>query len=60
MGTNRIVGTAKDRIVSEALRTIAAFRSGAARPSGIPAIAMWDGKAGERIVSILARASSKS
>jgi UDP-N-acetylglucosamine 2-epimerase (non-hydrolysing) len=51
-GTNRIVGTAPDRIVSEAIRVLVEPRSTAARPP------LWDGHAAERIVAILREAWS--
>ena len=46
-GTNRIVGTAPDRIVREAADVLAAPPSRLARPP------LWDGHAAERIVSVL-------
>ena len=46
-GTNRIVGTSPDRIVSEATRVLAEPRLRVARPP------LWDGRAAERIVAIL-------
>jgi UDP-N-acetylglucosamine 2-epimerase (non-hydrolysing) len=51
-GTNRIVGTSPDRIVSEALRVLVEPRSAVARPP------LWDGHAAERIVAILREAWS--
>ncbi len=48
-GTNRLVGSATDRIVAAARRIL---RSPAPRPRPIP---MWDGKAAARIVSVFAR-----
>lgn len=47
-GVNRIVGTAPERIIGEALRILAA-----PIPSGVSAPPLWDGKASERIVSVL-------
>ena len=46
-GTNRIVGTSPDRIVSEAMRALAGPGLRTARPP------LWDGRAAERIVAIL-------
>ena len=46
-GTNRIVGTSPDRIVTEALRALVEPPSAGSRPP------LWDGHAAERIVTIL-------
>ena len=46
-GTNRIVGTSPDRIVTEAARVLSEPRPGVSRPP------LWDGHAAERIVAIL-------
>jgi UDP-N-acetylglucosamine 2-epimerase (non-hydrolysing) len=48
-GTNRIIGTSSARIVEEALQVLRNPREAPARPP------LWDGKAAERIVTILAR-----
>src|SRR2546425_12627712 len=47
-GTNRVIGTDPARIVAEALRTL----DHPPRPNGGPPL--WDGRAAERIVNILA------
>jgi len=52
-GTNRIVGTSPDRIMSEASRILAEPR----RPS-TPRPALWDGRASERIVAVLRNAEN--
>jgi UDP-N-acetylglucosamine 2-epimerase (non-hydrolysing) len=49
-GTNRVVGTSPARIVTEALRALAAPMLA---PSRVP---LWDGKASQRIVAILREA----
>jgi UDP-N-acetylglucosamine 2-epimerase (non-hydrolysing) len=46
-GTNRIVGTSPDRIVSEAYRALAETARVTSRPP------LWDGKAAQRIVATL-------
>jgi UDP-N-acetylglucosamine 2-epimerase (non-hydrolysing) len=46
-GTNRLVGTAPDKIVEEAKRVLYGPRLGASPPP------LWDGHAAERIVSII-------
>jgi UDP-N-acetylglucosamine 2-epimerase (non-hydrolysing) len=46
-GTNRIVGTSPDRIVTEAIRALSEERRTVSRPP------LWDGHAAERIVAIL-------
>jgi UDP-N-acetylglucosamine 2-epimerase (non-hydrolysing) len=46
-GTNRIVGTSPDRIVTEAMRVLTGARPTVSRPP------MWDGRAAERIVAIV-------
>jgi UDP-N-acetylglucosamine 2-epimerase (non-hydrolysing) len=46
-GTNRIVGTSPDRIVSEAFRALAEPARATSRPP------LWDGKAARRIVAAL-------
>lgn len=51
-GTNRIVGTSPDRIVTEALRVLSEPRPAVSRPP------LWDGHAAERIVAILGEAFS--
>jgi UDP-N-acetylglucosamine 2-epimerase (non-hydrolysing) len=51
-GTNRIVGTAPDRIVAEAARVLTEPRPTVSRPP------LWDGHAAERIVAILRNAWS--
>jgi UDP-N-acetylglucosamine 2-epimerase len=47
-GTNTLVGTGKEKIVQEAEKIL----NGKTQQSGIPEL--WDGKAAERIVEILA------
>jgi UDP-N-acetylglucosamine 2-epimerase (non-hydrolysing) len=49
-GTNRVVGTSPARIVEEAWRVLGMPPAATSRPS------LWDGRAAERIVSILSRA----
>jgi UDP-N-acetylglucosamine 2-epimerase (non-hydrolysing) len=49
-GTNRIVGIAPDRILTEALRVLSEPRPWLSRPP------LWDGHAAERIVAILREA----
>lgn len=46
-GTNRIIGTVPERIVEESLRVLASPRLTPASPP------LWDGKAAQRIVSVL-------
>ena len=50
MGTNRVIGTSPDRIVTEAFQALAAPMPPASRPP------LWDGRAAERIVAILSNA----
>jgi len=49
-GTNRIVGTSPDRIVTEAMQVLTEQRPAVSRPP------LWDGRASERIVAILREA----
>jgi UDP-N-acetylglucosamine 2-epimerase (non-hydrolysing) len=49
-GTNRIVGTAPDRIVTESQAVLGAPRPAVSRPP------LWDGQAASRIVDVLRRA----
>jgi UDP-N-acetylglucosamine 2-epimerase (non-hydrolysing) len=49
-GTNRIVGTSPDRIVTEAMRVLDEPKPAVSRPP------RWDGRAAERIVAILREA----
>jgi UDP-N-acetylglucosamine 2-epimerase (non-hydrolysing) len=51
-GTNRIIGTSSARIVEEAFQVLRNPREAPARPP------LWDGRAAERIVTILARHGS--
>jgi UDP-N-acetylglucosamine 2-epimerase (non-hydrolysing) len=53
-GTNRIVGTSPDRIVTEAMRVLIEKRPAVSRPP------LWDGPAAERIVAIIREASGRS
>ena len=46
-GTNRIVGTSPERIVTEAVRVLTEPSSSMSRPP------LWDGRAAERIVAVL-------
>jgi UDP-N-acetylglucosamine 2-epimerase (non-hydrolysing) len=48
MGTNRVVGRSPDVVVAAARGVL----RGSGRPVGIPEL--WDGRAGERIVALLA------
>ena len=53
-GTNRIVGTSPDRIVTEAMRVLAEGPPTASRPP------LWDGRAAERIVEIIRGVGGRS
>ena len=53
-GTNRIVGSSPDRIITEAMQLLAAPRTTVSRPP------LWDGQAAARIVAILREAWSVS
>jgi UDP-N-acetylglucosamine 2-epimerase (non-hydrolysing) len=46
-GTNRIVGTSPERIVTEAVRVLSGPSPAVSRPP------LWDGHAAERIVAVL-------
>ena len=52
MGTNRVIGTSPDRIVTEAFQVLTAPAPAAPRPP------LWDGRAAERIVAILSNAGN--
>jgi UDP-N-acetylglucosamine 2-epimerase (non-hydrolysing) len=53
-GTNRVVGTAPDRILTEVFRALAEPVRPVSRP------ALWDGKAAQRIVTVLREAMTTS
>ena len=54
MGTNRVIGTSPDRIVTEAFQVLTAPAPTVSRPP------LWDGRAAERIVAILSNAGNSA
>ena len=53
-GTNRVIGSSPDRVVSEAMKAVESPRCPSAAPP------FWDGHASERIVAIIRRCVMQS
>jgi UDP-N-acetylglucosamine 2-epimerase (non-hydrolysing) len=52
-GTNRVIGSAPDRVISEAMKALESSRCATGSPP------LWDGRASERIVSIIRQCGNR-